>query len=143
MKCDGDTGEEKKKKRKGKSSSSTKTKYQMESALLLDAVVTDGTAVLKLLTGEDETLLIRRDALLIMNLRLHAIDAVARLHLKGDSLASQSLHENLHSCPNPKSEVRSQKSVDVELNGSEEKKKWKKKKFTESSTCIPEKYVFF
>ena len=106
MKCDDRKRE--KKERKGKSSSSTKTKYQMESALLLDAVVTDGTAVLKLLTGEDETLLIRRDTLLIMNLRLHAIDAVARLHLKGDSLASQSLHENLHSCPNPKSEVRSQ-----------------------------------
>merc|ERR1711936_671327 len=41
-------------------------KDEMESGLLLDVVVRKSAAVFKLLTSEDETLLIRRDALLIL-----------------------------------------------------------------------------
>jgi len=41
---------------------STKTEDEMESRLLLDVVVREGAAVLKLLASEDETLLIRWDA---------------------------------------------------------------------------------
>ena len=42
---------------------------------------------------EDETLLVRRNALLILNLGLDIVDRVARLHLKGDSLAREGLDE--------------------------------------------------
>jgi hypothetical protein len=46
----------------------TKTKDQMESRLLLDVVVTQRTAVLQLLTSKDQSLLVRWDTLLILDL---------------------------------------------------------------------------
>ena len=58
----------------------------MQCRLLLDVVVGQSPAVLQLLTSEDETLLIRRDTLLVLNLALHVIDGIRRLHLKGDRL---------------------------------------------------------
>ena len=33
---------------------------------------------------------------LVLDLSLNVVDGIGGLHLKGDSLASQSLHENLH-----------------------------------------------
>jgi hypothetical protein len=65
----------------------TQTEHQVQSRLLLNVVIRKSTAVLELLSGEDETLLIRRDALLVLDLGLHIIDGVGRLDLKGDGLA--------------------------------------------------------
>jgi len=42
----------------------------VEGALLLNVIVGEGTPVLQLLAGEDEALLVGRDALLILNLGL-------------------------------------------------------------------------
>ena len=47
--------------------STAKTEDEVKSGLLLDVVVGKGATVLKLLAGEDETLLIGRDALLVLN----------------------------------------------------------------------------
>ncbi|KAH7104556.1 hypothetical protein BKA62DRAFT_467019 [Auriculariales sp. MPI-PUGE-AT-0066] len=66
----------------------------MKGRLLLDVVVREGATVLKLLAGKDKALLVR-GTFLILNLRLHIIDGVRGLHLEGNSLASQSLHEDL------------------------------------------------
>ena len=63
----------------------------MQGALLLNVVVAQGTAVFQLLTSEDESLLVRRDALLVLDLRLHVVDGVARFHLQSDSLAGKGL----------------------------------------------------
>jgi hypothetical protein len=60
----------------------------VKGRLFLNVVVGKGTAVLKLFAGEDQALLIRGNALLILNLGLDVIDGVARLDLKGDGLAS-------------------------------------------------------
>lgn len=49
-----------------------------------------------LLTCEDQTLLVGRNALLVLDFGLHILDGVGGLHLKSDGLASQSLHEDLH-----------------------------------------------
>lgn len=65
----------------------------MEGRLLLDVVVGKGTAILKLLASKDQALLVRRNALLVLDLRLDVVDSVARLDLEGDSLASQSLDD--------------------------------------------------
>ena len=43
----------------------TETKDQVEGRLLLDVVVGKSAAVLELLSGEDETLLVRGNALLV------------------------------------------------------------------------------
>lgn len=62
----------------------------------LNVVVAQSSAILKLLAGEDESLLIGRDSLLILNLGLHILDGVGRLDLEGDGLAREGLHEDLH-----------------------------------------------
>lgn len=49
----------------------------MESRLLLNIVVREGSAVFELLAGEDETLLIRRNSFLILDLGLDVVDGVA------------------------------------------------------------------
>jgi len=77
-------------------STTTEAQDQMESALLLDVVVAQGATILQLLAGEDETLLIRRDTFLILDLLLDSLDGVRALHLEGDGLAREGLHENLH-----------------------------------------------
>ena len=43
----------------------TQAEHQVEGRLLLDVVVRKGTAVLKLLTSEDQALLVRGDSLLV------------------------------------------------------------------------------
>ena len=68
----------------------------MKSGLLLDVVIGKSAAVLELLAGENQTLLIGGDSFLILDLLLHVVDAVRGLHLEGDSLASQGLDEDLH-----------------------------------------------
>ena len=50
---------------------------EVERRLLRDAVLTERAAVLELLAGDDEALLIRRDALLVLDRSLHVLDRVA------------------------------------------------------------------
>ena len=68
----------------------------MERGLLLDVVVLESAAILKLLASEDETLLVGRDALLVLDLSLHVFDGVAWLDVERDGLSGQGLDENLH-----------------------------------------------
>ena len=56
----------------------------MEGRLLLDIVVREGPAVLELLSGEDETLLVRGNTLLVLDLAFNVINRVARLDFEGD-----------------------------------------------------------
>ena len=68
----------------------------MQCGLLLDVVVLQCAAVLQLLPSEDQALLVRRDALLVLDLGLHGVDGVSALDLEGDGLAGECLHEDLH-----------------------------------------------
>ena len=77
----------------------TETEDQVEGGLLLDVVVGQGAAILKLLAGKDEPLLVRGDALLVLDLSLDVVDCVGGLNLQGDCLASESLNEDLHTTP--------------------------------------------
>ena len=63
----------------------------MKRALLLDVIVRQGAAVLELLPGEDEALLIGRDTLLVLDLGFHIVDGVGRLHLEGDRFAREAV----------------------------------------------------
>eukprot|EP00968_Pinguiococcus_pyrenoidosus_P002138 scaffold111_cov252-Pinguiococcus_pyrenoidosus.AAC.6 len=64
--------------------------------LLGGAPVRQRAAVLQLLAGEDEALLIGRNAFFVLDLGLHVLDGVRRLHIERDGLARQGLHEDLH-----------------------------------------------
>jgi len=72
------------------------TQHQVERRLLLDVVVGQSATVLELLAGEDQTLLVRRNSLFVLNLGFDILNGVAWLDLKGDGLSRQSFHENLH-----------------------------------------------
>ena len=74
----------------------SESEHEVKGGLLLDVVVSQGSAVVELLAGEDESLLVRGDALLVLDLGLDVLDGVRRLHIKGDGLACQSLNEDLH-----------------------------------------------
>ena len=50
----------------GLGGAATEPEHEVEGALLLDVVVGEGPAVLQLLAGEDEPLLVRGDALLVL-----------------------------------------------------------------------------
>ena len=52
--------------------------------------------VFELLAREDQALLVRRNTLLVLDLRLHILNAVRALDLEGDRLARQGLDEDLH-----------------------------------------------
>jgi hypothetical protein len=52
----------------------------MERRLLLNVVVAQGAAILELLASKDQALLVRRNALLVLNLALDIVDRVAALH---------------------------------------------------------------
>jgi hypothetical protein len=65
----------------------------VKGGLLLDVVVGKSAAVLQLLASEDQALLVRRNALLVLDLRLDIVDGVGGLNLKSDGLASQSLDD--------------------------------------------------
>ena len=65
------------------------------STHLLDVVVGESSAILKLLSSENQTLLVRGNAFLVLNLGLDIVNGVRRFDLKGDGLSRQSLHETL------------------------------------------------
>ena len=68
----------------------------MEGRLLLDVVIREGAAVLELLAGKDEALLVGRDALLVLDLGLDVVDRVRGLDLERDRLTRQGLDKDLH-----------------------------------------------
>ena len=69
---------------------------KMKSALLLDVVVGKRATILQLLASENQTLLVRRDTLLVLDLGLHVVDGVRRLHFERNGLAREGLDEDLH-----------------------------------------------
>ena len=68
-------------------SSSAKTKYKVKGGLFLDVVVGKSTSIFELLSSKDETLLVRGDSLLVLDLGLYVINGVRRLHIERDGLA--------------------------------------------------------
>jgi len=75
---------------------SSESENQMKGGLLLDVVVGESSSVFQLLAGEDQSLLIRWNAFLILNLGLHVLNGVRWLNLKGDGFPGQGLDEDLH-----------------------------------------------
>ena len=69
---------------------------EMESGLLLDVVVGEGSAIFELLTSEDKSLLIGRDTFLVLDLGLDIFDGVSWLNIKGDGLTGEGLNKDLH-----------------------------------------------
>ena len=58
----------------------------MESRFFLDVVIGEGAAIFKLLASEDQALLVRRNALLVLDLRLDVVDSIRGLDLESNGL---------------------------------------------------------
>merc|ERR1712223_1761414 len=86
---------------------STKTEHQMQSGLLLDVVVREGAAILKLFAGKDQPLLVWVNAFLVLDLILDIFNGVRWFNLKGDGLASQGLDKNLHTSTKSENQMQS------------------------------------
>ena len=86
---------------------------KVKGGLLLDVIVGKGAAILKLLAGKDQALLVGRDTLLVLNLGLDVVDGVGGLDLKGNSLARQGLDEDLHSTAETEDQVKGRLLLDV------------------------------
>merc|ERR1719215_312658 len=75
---------------------SSESEDEMEGGHLLDVVVGEGSTVFELLSSEDESLLIRWNSYLILDLGLDVLNGVSWLDIKSDSLTGKGLNENLH-----------------------------------------------
>merc|ERR1711957_238866 len=85
----------------------------MKSGFLLDVIVAQGTSVFQLLSSKDETLLIRRNSFLILNLGLDIINGIRWFNIQSDSLSSECFDENLHSSSETEDQMKSGFLLDV------------------------------
>merc|ERR1712110_1297798 len=90
-----------------------KAENQVESGPLLDVVVSQSAAIFQLLSSENQSLLIRRNAFLVLDLLLDLLDGVGALDLKGDGLSGQGLDEDLHATTKAENQVESGLLLDV------------------------------
>ena len=91
----------------------TQTQHQVEGGLLLDVVVGKGSPILKLLASEDEPLLVRRDAFLVLDFGLHVVDGVGALNLQSDGLPGEGLNKDLHSSTETQNQVKGRLLLNV------------------------------
>jgi len=92
---------------------STESQDKMKRGFFLDVVVTQCATIFQLLSSEDETLLIRRDSFLVLDLGLHVIDGITGLNLEGDGLACQGFDEDLHTSSESQDKMKSGFLLDV------------------------------
>merc|ERR1719362_16053 len=92
---------------------STQAQHQVQRGLFLDVVIRQCAAVLQLFAGKDKALLVRRDALLVLDLGFDIVDGVRGLDVKSDGLASQSLDKDLHTTTEPQHQVQRGLFLDV------------------------------
>ena len=85
----------------------------MKCRFLLNVVVGECAAVLELLAGEDETLLVWWDTLLVLDLGLDVVDGIRALDLKSDGLAGQGLDKDLHTTTKAEDEMKGALLLDV------------------------------
>lgn len=97
---------------------SSESEDEVNCAFFLDVIVCEGSGVVELLSCEDESLLVGRDAFSGVNLGLDALDGVGGLGLQGDRLSRQCLDEELHlASPESEDEVESGLLLNVIVAG--------------------------
>merc|ERR1719356_625468 len=73
-----------------------KTKDKVKGRFLLNVVVRKGSAVLQLLSSEDQSLLLWWNSFLVLDLGFHVGNRVIWLDVQGDRLSREGLDEDLH-----------------------------------------------
>merc|ERR1719434_644646 len=96
----------------------TQTQHQVQRALLLNVVIGQRPAILQLLTCKNQTLLVRRNALLVLDLGFHVVDGVGRLNVERDGFTRQRLHKDLHATTQAQHQVQSALLLNVVIGQS-------------------------
>ena len=68
---------------------SPQPQHEVKSRLFLNVVIRKSASILELLSGKDESLLVGRDAFLVLDLGLYIVDSVGGFDLEGDGLARE------------------------------------------------------
>jgi len=92
---------------------SSQSEDQVESGFLLNVIIGESSAVFQLFTSKDESLLIGRDAFLVLDLSLNVVDGVWWFNVQGDCLSSQSLDEDLHTSSKSENQMKGWFFLDV------------------------------
>jgi len=87
----------------------TQAENEVKSRFLLDVVVAQRASIFKLLSGKNQTLLVRWDTFLVLDFCLDIIDCIRRFHLKGDRFSGESFNEDLHLVRTPLSIQRAER----------------------------------
>ena len=85
----------------------------MKGGLLLDIVVRKGSAVFKLFTSKDESLLVRRDSFFVLNLGFNVLNGVRSVNVKSNCFTSEGLDKDLHSTSESEDKVECGFLLDV------------------------------
>merc|ERR1711868_157853 len=92
---------------------SSQSENQMQGAFLLDVVIGEGSSIFQLLSSKDQSLLIRGNSFLVLDLGLDVLNGVRWFNLEGDGLASESLDEDLHTSSKSKNQMQGTLLLDV------------------------------
>jgi len=85
----------------------SESEHKMESRFFLDVVVGESSAILKLLSGEDKSLLVWWDSFLVLDLGFDVLNSVCWFDIEGDGLTSEGLDEDLHTTSKSEYEMES------------------------------------
>ena len=75
--------------------SSAQAQDQVQGRFFLNVVIGQSAAIFELLAGKNESLLIGRDALLVLNFGLDVVDRVAGFHIQRDGFTRERLDKDL------------------------------------------------
>jgi len=92
---------------------SSQTEHQVQCGLLLDVIIRKSSTILKLLSGEDQTLLIWRNSFFVLNFSLHIGDSIRRLNIERDGFSSQSFYKDLHTSSQSKHQMKGRLLLNV------------------------------
>merc|ERR1711963_634664 len=85
--------------------SSSKSQDQVKRRFFLNVVIGQGSSIFELLSGKDQSLLVWRDTLLILDFGLDVFDCVTSFYFQGDGFACQGFYEDLHTSTESKNQV--------------------------------------
>jgi len=86
---------------------SSESEHKMESRFFLDVVVGESSAVFKLFSSENESLLVWWDSFLVLNFSLDIFNGICWLDIESDGLSSKGLDEDLHTSSKSEDEMES------------------------------------
>jgi len=91
----------------------SETQHEMQSRLLLDVVVGEGSAIFKLFSCKNESLLIWGNSFLVLDLSFDVLNGVGGFDFESDGFSGQGFDKDLHTTSKTEDKVKSGLLLDV------------------------------